>query len=429
MIELLFTMFLGIVSGVLAGLLPGIPPFLGFMLFLPFVPVDPLMIVVYGIVMNIGTQFFGSMAALYFKVPGESSSFPILLELKNFNTPEKIQHAIKLTTLGSLIATAIAATGIWLSLYTDIFSKIYMPLWLKLSIFIFLVILSIIHDRKYLINFLMLLTCLFFVFYAEVVIYINSFTVQSFSILPIYYFNSMLALIILFVFQLIWTKPIKLQEATESKKSSYPVIDSIPMMIKYSFVGTVLGFIPQLGATISSYISYNWEKFKKRDSFKRITASETANNSAIISCWFPLLLMGVPITASELLLVQHLNKFGFNFSFLKSTDAQLILLAAMLAAGVIYYMLSVMVNHKMYNILGKLITRRWFSIALAFSSITIFYFIDRHSLNFILIHLLMFVPLSWLINKLEINMLAIVIGLLLIKDILFTFQQVIQIYF
>ena len=103
MIELLFTMLLGIISGVMAGLLPGIPVFLGFMLFLPFVPVDPLMIVIYGIVMNIGTQFFGSMSALYFKVPGESSSFPILLELKNFDTPEKIHHAIKLTTLGSLI--------------------------------------------------------------------------------------------------------------------------------------------------------------------------------------------------------------------------------------------------------------------------------------------------------------------------------------
>ena len=429
MIELLFTMLLGIISGVMAGLLPGIPVFLGFMLFLPFVPVDPLMIVIYGIVMNIGTQFFGSMSALYFKVPGESSSFPILLELKNFDTPEKIHHAIKLTTLGSLIATTIAATGIWLSLYTNVFSKIYMPLWLKLSVFIFLLILSIIHDRKYLINFLMLLTCLFFVFYADIVVYINSFTSQANSILPIYYFNSMLALIILFVFQLIWAKPIKLQKATESKKSSYPIIGSVPIMIKYSFIGTILGFIPQLGATISSYVSYNWEKFKKRDSFKRITASETANNSAIISCWFPLLLMGVPITASELLLVQHFNKFGFNFGFLKSSDAQLTLLAAMLAAGVIYYMLSVMVNHKMYNILGKLITRRWFSIALAFLSITIFYFIDRHSLNFIFIHLLMFGPLSWLINKLEINMLAVVIGLLLMKDILFTFRQVIQIYF
>jgi len=429
MIELLFTMLLGIMSGVMAGLLPGIPVFLGFMLFLPFVPVDPLMIVIYGIVMNIGTQFFGSMSALYFKVPGESSSFPILLELKKFNTPEKIHHAIKLTTLGSLIATTIAATGIWLSLYTNVFSKIYMPLWLKLSIFVFLLILSIIHDRKHLINFLMLLTCLFFVFYADIVVYINSFTSQANSILPIYYFNSMLALIILFVFQFIWAKPIKLQKATESKKSFYPIIGSVPSMIKYSFIGTILGFIPQLGATISSYVSYNWEKFKKRDSFKRITASETANNSAIISCWFPLLLMGVPITASELLLVQHFNKFGFNFGFLKSSDAQLTLLAAMLAAGVIYYMLSVMVNHKMYNILGKLITRRWFSIALAFLSITIFYFIDRHSLNFIFIHLLMFGPLSWLINKLEINMLAVVIGLLLMKDILFTFRQVIQIYF
>jgi hypothetical protein len=139
--------------------------------------------------------------------------------------------------------------------------------------------------------------------------------------------------------------------------------------------------------------------------------------------------MGVPITATEVLLVQHLNKFGFDFSFLKSTDAQIILLTSMVVAGFVYYILSVMVNRSMYNLLGKLITKRWFSIGLAFLSLTIFYFIDRHSLNFIFIHLLMFVPLSWLINKLEINMLAVVIGLLLMKDILFTFRQVIQIYF
>jgi putative tricarboxylic transport membrane protein len=239
----------------------------------------------------------------------------------------------------------------------------------------------------------------------------------------------MLALIILFVMQLIWNKPIKLSTAAKSQKSSYPVVENIPLMFKYSMVGTVLGFIPQLGATISSYASYNWEKFKKRDCFKRITASETSNNSAIISCWFPLLLMGVPITATEVLLVQHLNKFGFNFGFLKSTDAQIILLTSMIVAGFIYYMLSVMVNRSMYNLLGKLITKRWFSIGLAFLSLTIFYFIDRHSLSFIMVHLFIFVPLSWLIHKMKINMLPVVIGLLLMKDILFTFRQVIQIYF
>jgi putative tricarboxylic transport membrane protein len=267
MIDILFTMLLGMFAGIMSGLLPGVPIFLGFLLFLPFVPIDPLCIVIYGIVMNIGTQYFGSMSALYFKVPGESSSFPVLLELKNINTPKKIYHAIKLTTLGSLIATLIASTGIWLSLSSGIFDKIYMPLLLKLIIFISLVILSLVHDKKYIRNFLILMVCIIFVFYSDILIFLNSFTSLASKVFPMYYFNSMLALIIIFVMQLIWNKPIKLPKAAESQKSSYPVAENIPLMFKYSIVGTVLGFIPQLGATISSYISYNWEKFKKRDCF------------------------------------------------------------------------------------------------------------------------------------------------------------------
>jgi TctA family transporter len=360
-------------------------------------------------------------------VPGESSSFPILLELKNINTPEKIYHAIKLTTLGSLIATVIAATTIYLSLTSTLFSGMHMPILGKLSIFIFLVVLSIVHDKKIKTNILILLLCLFFSFYSDLVIFLNSFADKK--ILPLYYFNSMLALIIIFVMQLIWAKPIQLNDASESKKVHLPIMKNIPSMIKYSFLGTILGFIPQLGATVASYVSYNWEKFRKRDSLQRITASETANNSAIITCWFPLLLMGVPITATEVLLLQHYNKFGYNFSFLKTGNSALLFFAAMVVAAIIFYALAVLVNHKLYNTLGKIICQKWFSVLIAICSLTIFYFIDRHSLGFIAIHLLLFIPVSWLISKLEINMLALIIGLLLVKDIFFTFLQVIQIYF
>ena len=427
MIELIFTMLLGIISGILSGLMPGVPIFLGFLLFLPFVPIDPMMILIYGVVTGIGSQFFGSMAVLYFKVPGESSSFPVLLELKNISTPEKIYHAIKLTTLGSLIATVISATTIYLSLTSTLFSGMYMPILVKLLVFIFLVILSIVHDKKFKTNILILLLCLFFAFYPDFVIFLNTFAGQK--ILPMYYFNSMLALIIIFVMQLIWAKPVQLNEASESKKVNLPIMKNIPSMIKYSFLGTILGFIPQLGATVASYVSYNWEKFRKRDALQRITASETANNSAIITCWFPLLLMGVPITATELLLLQHYNKFGYNFSFLKTGDAALLLFVTMVVAAIIFYALAVLLNHKLYNSLGKIICRKWFSVLIAVCSLTIFYFIDRHSLSFIVTHLLIFIPVSWLISKLEINMLALVIGLLLVKDIFFTFLQVIQIYF
>lgn len=419
--ELIFTICLGIISGVLAGLLPGIPIFLGFLIFLPFVPSDPLMLLIYGIVMNIGTQFFGSMSALYFRVPGESSSYPILVEINNFNTAEKLHHAILLTSLGSLIATMVAGLGIWLSVSTGIFNGLHMPILLKLFLFLLLIIFSVSSNKNYIGNLLLLLSCTLFVFYPEI-------SARSEGILPIYYFNDMLALIIVFAMQLCWNKKDSF-EKTISARSNLPVMNKIPMMLKYSVIGTLFGLIPQLGATISSYVGYAWEKFRGRDSFSRITASETTNNSAIIFSWFPLLLFGVPITATEILLLQQLNSFGFSLSFMNSSSAQWQLLFAMIASGVIYYVLSVMVNHNFYNILGKVITQRWFTLSLVLLSVGMFYFLNHYSWRFIMIHALIFVPISWLIHRLKLSIITIVIGLLLMKDIMFTALQSIQIYF
>lgn len=419
--ELFFTLCLGIIAGILAGLLPGIPIFLGFLLFLPFVPADPLMLLIYSIVMNIGTQFFGSMSALYFRVPGESSSYPILAEINNFSTPKKLHHAILLTTLGSLIATIVSGIGIWLAVSTGVFNGLYMPILLKLFLFLLLTIFSITANKNYIGNSLLLLSCSLFVFYPEI-------SVDSKGILPVYYFNSMLALIIVFAMQLVWNKKDSF-EKTISARSTLPVINKIPMMLKYSVIGTLFGLIPQLGSTISSYASYAWEKFRKRDSFSRITASETTNNSAIIFSWFPLLLFGVPITATEILLLQQLNSFGFSLSFMNSSSAQWQLLFAMIASGVIYYVLSVMVNHNFYNVLGRVITQRWFTLSLVLLSVGMFYFLNHYSWRFIITHALIFVPISWLIHRLKLSIITIVIGLLLIKDVLFTILQAIQIYF
>ena len=422
MIELFFTIFLGIISGVLSGLLPGIPPFLGFFIFLPFVPVDPLMLLTYGIVMNIGTQFFGSMSALYFRVPGETSSYPLLAEMNNFNDARKLYHAVLLTTLGSLIATVVAGLGLWLALRTGIINGLYMPILLKFFLFLLLILFSVLSNKNYLGNFVLLLSCAVFGFYPDI-------AANSNNILPIYYFNSELALIIIFCMQMIWNNRYNLKTTITPTKSKLPIMNKIPMMLKYSVIGAVFGLIPQLGATISSYAGYAWEKFRKRDSFSRITASETTNNSAIIFSWFPLLLFGVPITATEILLLQQFNTSGFSLNFISSHSAQWLLLFAMLLSGVIYYVLSVMVNHSFYKTLGRIITQRWFILFLVLLSVSMFYFLNHYSWRFIIIHALIFIPISWLIYRLKLSIITIVIGLLLMKDILFTTLQVIQIYF
>jgi putative tricarboxylic transport membrane protein len=116
MTDLLLTFCLGIISGILTGLMPGINILLGFMLFLPFVPLDPLCIVLYGIIARIGSQFFGSMAVLYLKIPGESSSYPVLMELKNLKNKD-IFKAVMLTNVGSLVATVISSIILFVVLF------------------------------------------------------------------------------------------------------------------------------------------------------------------------------------------------------------------------------------------------------------------------------------------------------------------------
>jgi TctA family transporter len=83
MIDIIQSVGFGLLSGVLTGMMPGIGIMLGFLLFLPLIPLDPLCILLYGIVLKVGSQFFGSMAVLYLKIPGESSSMPVMLELKH----------------------------------------------------------------------------------------------------------------------------------------------------------------------------------------------------------------------------------------------------------------------------------------------------------------------------------------------------------
>lgn len=420
--EYIFTIIIGIIAGSVTGLLPGIPIFLGFLLFLPLVPLDPFMMLIYAIVMTMGTQFFGSMSALYFRVPGESSSYPILAELNNFKDPKKLQHAILLTTLGSLIGTTVAALGIYFAISTGVFNGLYMPILLKLFLFSLLIIFSVTSNKNYIGNFLLLLLCTIFVFYPDI-------ASSTMGLLPIYYFNNMLAIIIIFVMQLVWDKTTYLTMKTQSKKSNYSVMNKIPMMLKYSIIGTIFGLIPQMGASISSYATYAWEKFRGRDSFCRITASETTNNSAIVFGWFPLLLLGVPISATEILLLQQLNTFGFSLNFINSLQAQWKLLFAMIVAGMIYFALSVLVNYSFYKKIGKIISQRWFTLSLVILSIGMFYFLNHYSLKFISVHILIFVPISWLIYRLKLSILSVVIGLLLMKDVLFTFRQIIQIYF
>jgi len=424
-VPIIQAVLIGILSGIVVGLVPGINIILGFILFLPLVPLDPLCIVLYGIIARMGSQFFGSIAVLYLKIPGESSSYPTLIEINNLK-PRDIFTAVMLTNLGSLIATVVSCIILFFILYGDVSKHIHFPILLKIFIFYVLVSMAIFTKRKFFINIFLLFAATFINFYPELAIIASDYLPAT----PIYYFNNQLILIIIFISQLLWYNGATIQnKIVDRNGKNLNIKKYLGNISLHSIFGCVLGLLPQLGSTISSYVSYAFEKFRKSSTLKKITASETSNNSAAVIGWLPLLVFGVPLTASELVLVQYFQKFNLTFSFIKDQTVVYIIIGCLLISGIVYYALATLVNQRYYLTFGRLIQKRLFTYSLFFISLAGFYFMNSYDIKYLLIHCSIFLPVSYLFYKYQVDLLTVVVGLLLTDEIYHTTHRVIQIYF
>ena len=155
-IEIVQAIGWGLIGGVLTGIMPGIGIMLGFLLFLPLIAIDPLCVLLYALVLKVGSQFFGSMAVLYLKIPGESSSFPVLLELKNLKS-EDIYKAVMLTNFGSLVASIFSTLVLFWFIQSPWAKNIYFPIELKSAVFLLLILIALFSNKNPLANFWILL--------------------------------------------------------------------------------------------------------------------------------------------------------------------------------------------------------------------------------------------------------------------------------
>jgi putative tricarboxylic transport membrane protein len=421
MVEIATAVIVGIVSGVLTGLAPGIPIVLGYFLFLPLIDPTPLPLLCYAMLSVMGTQFFGSQAALYYRIPGETSSFPILFEIKNFNSAGEIYQAVQTTTYGSLVASLFASGLLTLTLMFGLLQGLTLPILAKFSIFLFLIVVAITGDRRWVVNTLTILFCSLISYYEDVAPVIGA---------PVYYFNSLLALIIIVSFQLTFKnlETINYTQIGNIEKQPFPIKKWIVPFSAYSLIGSIFGFMPQLGATVSSYACYFYEKFRGHSPLVRVAASETANNSAIITAWLPLLVFGIPITATEVLFVQYFNQLGFNFEFMKETSNQLTLFSVLAIATMIYSVMALSTNKLMYKWIAIILSNRWFGLIVGTVSVTMFFYVNSYTFKYILVHLAVFLPISYIVAKLKVSLLPIVIGFLLTGSVIQIGYRVFQIY-
>ena len=87
----------------------------------------------------------------------------------------------------------------------------------------------------------------------------------------------------------------------------------IPSSLRGSVIGYLCGFVPGVSTILSTNTSYSFEKKLHPDNpGKLLVASETANNSGQFASMLPLLLIGIPITGSEVVLYSLLVDAGWS---------------------------------------------------------------------------------------------------------------------
>ena len=120
MLELALILVLGLVTGILVGLLPGLPAFLGPLMLFPFIhDMSIEHILAFWLACQIGSQYFGSVAAILLKIPGEASSMIFLEDLKNLSSNDRydlIRQTAWGSTIGSLLSLILLVVVYYLGL-------------------------------------------------------------------------------------------------------------------------------------------------------------------------------------------------------------------------------------------------------------------------------------------------------------------------
>ena len=127
MFELVLAFIVGSSLGVISGIIPGLNVFVSILLVFPLLLTwDPVSIMFMYISLASVHQYFGSVSATVFAIPGSNTSLPALQEGHSMFQNGRGSEAIMTAAIGSFIASMFAIVLIHLSLpMLDIFYQMF----------------------------------------------------------------------------------------------------------------------------------------------------------------------------------------------------------------------------------------------------------------------------------------------------------------
>lgn len=317
MTDLVIAIFSGTTLGIVAGVLPGISPFGILLLIFPWLlEMSSMEILFLYISLLSASQYFGSVTSIYFGIAGESSSFPAVIEGHALYKQGREKQAIMFTSLGSFIGTFfgfLAFAG-----FVVTFKNIYLTSLQEFTLLLMIGIISTFLIQNSNISRLLMFTVPLALAHLGMkdssVIPKTDFEIDFFKY-GIQYFPIVMAMICAkeILADVVNVKSDKIQQ---SRFDPFEFFKYKYSMLRGIIIGAVGGLLPGLTTIAGSNISYSVEKKithdYKKGNMNCLISAETANNVSSITQLAPLIVFGLPITASEMVVYDILENKGWS---------------------------------------------------------------------------------------------------------------------
>jgi putative tricarboxylic transport membrane protein len=313
----------GVGLGLISGLIPGVGNFVLMLLIWPFLSVFGIveLLIMYASMAAI-SQYIGSIPAIVYGIPGESSSYPAVAESRNLTSISQVSQAISGSAFGSVVGS-LTVVGLCYAFveYTDLIKHFYnTKILVGLLLLVTLVMIFTVNNRWW-INLTLILSGI-----GLGMIGYNSYlniNFATFGNMHLYAGLPMpVVLICLFAIPQMmhhWDTEINKSINKTYELGRLYILNPVALFGS-TLIGFFGGLIPGLTTVFSSTAAYNASMLFTKDPVKRIVVSETANNAGAFSMLLPLLIFGVPLIGSEAILLFLMEQKGFNLVQFKFSD-------------------------------------------------------------------------------------------------------------
>ena len=293
--------------GAVVGILPGLSPLLGLILTLPMIAWAPVWaILIFWTCFLTVTQYYGSVGAILFKVPGETSSIPALDASRSIAGTRGVVRSLQVTAFSSLVAGMIGIVGF--AALTVVLKDSWTMLFRTTVSVAFLTLLSVLilsRQGAWLRNIILVAIGIALANLGDMPA-LNQLCGQSawtcFTLKPT---DIGIAIVCLYAMPYLFVNTDHFDSRCNQSSANIGWKSTWcfwPVAARHGLLGWIMGFIPGLGVTLSSNTSAALESGAKPRRLRIMSAAESANNSSVISCTVPFLFMGLPITGTELLI-------------------------------------------------------------------------------------------------------------------------------